>query len=131
MEKKVTVIENNKDGLKVGCDSSLCSGCKSEMFCRGRDTTFEVENPKGFKVEKGDRILVDVPEGKATVSVLLSLGLPLILFLPGYYLGSLIAKSEISMAFTGLSFMGLGFLISALIFRIKKHYFSPTLEDKE
>ena len=131
MEKKVTVIENNKDGLKVGCDSSLCSGCKSEMFCRGRDTTFEVENQKGFKVEKGDRILVDVPEGKATVSVLLSLGLPLILFLPGYYLGSLIAKSEISMAFTGLTFMGLGFLISALIFRIKKHYFSPTLEEKE
>ena len=131
MEKKVTVIENNKDGLKVGCDSSLCSGCKSEMFCRGRDTTFEVENQKGFKVEKGDRILVDVPEGKATVSVLLSLGLPLILFLPGYYLGFLIAKSEISMAFTGLTFMGLGFLISALIFRIKKHYFSPTLEEKE
>ena len=119
MKKSVTVIESSEGRIKVGCDAAVCSGCKSEMFCRGRDTTFEVENPKGFKVEKGDGILVDVPEGKATVSVLLSLGLPLILFLPGYYLGSLIAKSEISMAFTGLSFMGLGFLISALLFRIK------------
>ena len=67
MKKSVTVIESSEGRIKVGCDATVCSGC----------------------------------------------------------------KSEISMAFTGLTFMGLGFLISALIFRIKKHYFSPTLEDKE
>ena len=63
MKKSVTVIERSEGRIKVGCDATVCSGCKSEMFCRGRDTTFEVENPKGFKVEKGDRIIVDVPEG--------------------------------------------------------------------
>ena len=81
MEKKVTVIENNKDGLKVGCDSSLCSGCKSEMFCRNKDSVFTVENPSSIPLNKGDKVTIEIPEGRATLSVILSLALPLLLFL--------------------------------------------------
>ena len=55
MKKSVTVIESGEGRIKVGCDAAVCSGCKSEMFCRGRDNTFEVENPKGIKVEKGEK----------------------------------------------------------------------------
>lgn len=131
MEKKVTVIENNKDGLKVGCDSSLCSGCKSEMFCRNKDSVFTVENPSSIPLNKGDKVTIDIPEGRATLSVILSLALPLLLFLPGYFVGKLFFKSEIAMALMGFCFMAVGFGISAIIFKVKKRYFSPIVLTKE
>ena len=131
MKKSVTVLEDTEGRIKVGCDASLCSGCKSEMFCRGRDTSFEVENPEKIPLKKGDKITVDIPEGRATASVFLSLGLPLSLFIPGYYVGKYFFSSEMMMALSGFAFMGLGFLFSSLVFRVKRHYFSPVLEEKE
>lgn len=131
MEKSVTILENTKEGIKVGCDASACSGCKSEMFCRNKDTTFTVENPLAIPLEKGDKVLIDIPEGRATLSVILSLALPLLLFLPGYFLGRVFFNSEITMALMGFLFMALGFGISAIIFKIKKRYFSPIVTRKE
>ena len=127
MEKKVTVIENNKDGLKVGCDSSLCSGCKSEMFCRNKDSVFTVENPSSIPLDKGDKVTIEIPEGRATLSV----ALPLLLFLPGYFVGGLFSESEIIRALVGFLFMAFGFAISALIFKKKKAYFSPIVKNRE
>ena len=131
MEKKVTVIENNKDGLKVGCDSSLCSGCKSELFCRNKDSVFTVENPSSIPLDKGDKVTIEIPEGRATLSVILSLALPLLLFLPGYFVGGLFSESEIIRALIGFLFMAFGFAISALIFKKKKAYFSPIVKNRE
>ncbi|MGN1164228.1 MAG: SoxR reducing system RseC family protein [Candidatus Ornithospirochaeta sp.] len=131
MKKTVTVLEDTKGRIKVGCDSSLCSGCRSELFCRGRDTTFEVENPEKVPLKKGDKITVDIPEGRAAASVFLSLGLPLALFIPGYYVGKHFFSTEMMMALTGFASMGLGFLFSSVVFKIKRHYFTPTLEGKE
>ena len=131
MEKSVTVVENTKEGIKVGCDSQACSGCKSEMFCRNKDTTFTVENPSSIPLKKGDKVLIDIPEGRATLSVILSLALPLLLFLPGYFIGRVFFNSEIVMALVGFLFMAIGFGISAIIFTLKKRYFSPIVIDKE
>ncbi|MGN1189924.1 MAG: SoxR reducing system RseC family protein [Candidatus Ornithospirochaeta sp.] len=131
MEKTVTVIENSKEGIKVGCDASACSGCKSEMFCRNKDTVFTVENPSSLPLNRGDKVTIDIPEGRATLSVILSLALPLLLFLPGYFVGKAFFKSEISMALMGFCFMAVGFGISAIIFKVKKRYFSPIVLGKE
>ena len=131
MNKTVTVLEKNKEGIKVGCDASACSGCKSEMFCRNKDTSFIVENPIAIPLEKGDRVNIDIPEGRATLSVMLSLALPLLLFLPGYFIGKIFLKSEITMALMGFLFMAVGFCFSALIFHFKKKYFSPVITGKE
>ena len=131
MEKKVTVIENTKEGIKVGCDASACSGCKSEMFCKSKNTFFTVENPSSLPLNKGDKVTIDIPEGRATLSVILSLALPLLLFLPGYFVGKFFFDNEILMALMGFLFMAIGFGISAIIFKIKKRYFSPVVINKE
>ena len=131
MEKTVSVLENTKEGIKVGCDESACSGCHCNMFCRNKDTSFYVENPDSLPLKKGDKVKIDIPEGRATLSVLLSLAFPLLLFLPGYFIGKILFKSEIYMALVGFAFMLLGFLISGVIFHFKKTYFSPVLVEKE
>ena len=131
MEKSVTVLENNKEGIKVGCDAQACSGCKSEMFCRNRDTTFIVENPSSLPLKKGDKVIIDIPEGRATLSVVISLLLPLLLFLPGYFGGKALLRSEIKMALMGFLFMAIGFGIASIVFKVKKKYFSPVVVEKE
>lgn len=131
MKKNVTVISTDNNKIVVGCDSSHCSGCKSEMFCRNKDSSFDVINPKGIKIEKGDIVEINIPEGKATLSVLISLLFPLLLFLPGYFIGKLFLNNEIQMALFGFLFMAIGFLIAAAFFHFKKRTFTPTIEKKE
>ena len=83
------------------------------------------------ELKKGDKVLIDIPEGRATLSVILSLALPLLLSLPGYFIGRVFFNSEIVMALVGFLFMAIGFGISAIIFTLKKRYFSPVVIDKE
>ena len=47
------------------------------------------------------------------------------------FLGRVFFTSEITMALMGFLFMALGFGISAIIFKIKKRYFSPIVTRKE
>ena len=61
----------------------------------------------------------------------LNLALPLLLFLPGYFVGGLFSESEIIRALVGFLFMAFGFAISALIFKKKKAYFSPIVKNRE
>ena len=46
-------------------------------------------------------------------------------------IGKVFFNSEISMALMGFLFMAIGFGISAIIFTLKKRYFSPIVIDKE
>lgn len=130
MNKTVTVLERRDKEVKVGCDTSLCDGCRSKMFCSGRDTTFDVTIPKGTDVREGEKIEIEVPEGRAVLSVLLSLGLPLLLFLPGYYISGLFLTNEIAKALCGFGAMALGFISSFVIFRARKSYFTPFYKGK-
>lgn len=68
---------------------------------------------------------VEIPEKKALFTVFMSLLFPLLMFLPGYFIGRLVSSNEIIDALSGILFIGIGFLISHLFFRGKRREFSP------
>ena len=125
MTQLVSVVSVKNGNVRVGCSSSACSGCHSETFCRKKDSTYEVNNTKGLDVKEGDLVEVEIPEGKAVFSVLMSLLFPLLMFIPGYFVGRSITENEVIMALFGFLFIGLGFLISWLFFRRRKKEYSP------
>ncbi len=130
MKTIVNVISNVNGIIKVGCSSSACSGCHSESFCRNKDTQYEVNNPLELVINKGDTVEVEIPEKKALFTVFMSLLFPLLMFLPGYFLGRKISDNEITSALFGILFIALGFLISYLFFRGRKKEFSPYIVRK-
>ena len=109
-------------------DDKLLGPCE---YTRRTDKTSVIFKLISNMEIKNNQLIIDIPEGRATLSVILSLALPLLLFLPGYFLGRVFFTSEISMALMGFLFMALGFGVSAIIFTLKKRYFSPIVIDKE
>lgn len=125
MTQLVSVVSVKDGVVRVGCSSSACSGCHSETFCRKKDSTYEVNNSGKIDVREGDLVEVEIPEGRAVFSVLMSLLFPLLMFIPGYFIGKALSDSEVVMALSGLLSIGLGFLISYLFFRGKREKYSP------
>ncbi len=130
MKTIVNVISNINGIIKVGCSTSACSGCHSESFCRNKDTQYEVNNPLELVINKGDTVEVEIPEKKALFTVFMSLLFPLLMFLPGYFLGRKISDNEITSALFGILFIALGFLISYLFFKGRRKEFSPYIVRK-
>lgn len=130
MKQKATVIENKGDEIIVGCDKSACEGCHGSMFCTHKDNFFEALNPENIDLKKGDKIELDMPSGKTIKSILLSLGLPLIMFLPGYFVGKLFTSNELLLLLWAIAFMALGFLASGLYFKSRKKEYSPSILSK-
>ena len=60
----------------------------------------------------------------------MSLLFPLLMFLPGYFVGRALTDNEVFMALTGFLFIGLGFLISWLFFRKRRKEYSPYIVKK-
>ena len=124
--KQTVTIEEKKDGrLIAGCDKSMCSSCKGSFFCTSKKASFEVLNPEKIDLSAGDTAEIDMPSSKTLFSVFMSLGLPLLMFLPGYFITTLITESE------GLRFLGamagvaIGFGIAAIYFHAKKKEYMP------
>lgn len=130
MKQTATVIDNKDDKLIVGCDKTACEGCHASFFCTNKDNSFEALNPQKIDVRKGDKVELDMPTGKTIKSILLSLAFPLIMFLPGYFVGKIFTNNELILVLWGLGFIALGFLISYLYFRKKKDEYSPSVSSK-
>lgn len=131
MKQTVNVFENKGSEVLVGCDKSACEGCKSSMFCSKSDNIFEALNPDNVDLKKGDKAVIEMPGGKTVVSILLSLGLPLAMFFPGYFIGRNFSSNEIIMFLFGVLFMGLGFCIAGIYFKCKKKKYTPIVIRKE
>ena len=130
--KQTVTIQENKDGrITAGCDRSLCEGCKASFFCTSRKSSFTVINPQDIPLEKGDHALVDMPPKKTLFTVFMSLGLPLIMFIPGYIVGTLISGNQAVHLIASLAGVALGFMISALFFHRRKDEYSPVVIAKE
>lgn len=125
MKQTVTVIEKKPESYIVGCDKSACQGCHSEMFCKNKNSSFEVQNPDKIEAKKGEEVEIDVPEKKAIISIFLSLGLPLLMFLPGYFLGKRFTGNEVILFVWGVGGIAVGFLFSYFFFKKFKKQFSP------
>ena len=130
--KQTVTIEEKKDGrIIAGCDKSLCEGCKASFFCTSKKASFDVLNPEEIPLEKGDQAVIDMPPRKTLFTVFMSLGLPLIMFIPGYIAGRLISESEGIQLLTSLIGVALGFGISALFFRHNRKKYTPVIVEKK
>ncbi len=132
MKQSVTVINaDDKSKILVGCDKSACEGCKGSMFCTNKENHFTVDNPNEIDVKQGDVVEINLPGKKTVLTVFISLGLPLLLFIPGYFIASLFTSAVGFLFLGGILGIAFGFLIAALFFHIKGSEYTPTLEGKK
>ncbi len=127
MKQTVTIEDKKGNRLIAGCDKSLCESCKGSFFCTSKKASFDVLNPDNIPLEKGDQAVIDMPSGKTLFTVFMSLGLPLLMFLPGYGIGALLSESEGIRLLTSLSGVALGFIISAIFFHIRRRKYTPVI----
>ena len=122
--KQIVTIQDNKNGvIKAGCDRSLCEGCRSSLFCTSKKASFDVLNPDGIKLEKGDQAVIDMPTGKTLFTVFMSFGLPLIMFIPGYIIGSLISDSQGVQLISSNFFAAIGKPVKGLLLSMTRQVF--------
>jgi len=127
MKQNVTVIEEKEDNVIVGCDKTACEGCHCSLFCTNKNSSFEALNPNGLKLKEGETVEIDLPSKKTINAVLLSLGLPLVLFVPGYFIGRIFTSNDLILLLWGVGFMALGFLFSSIFFKKRKKEYSPLI----
>lgn len=130
MKKEVTVLEKENGKIFVGCDRNACEGCKGSVFCQRKDTKIELKDDGSIPVEVGEKVMLDLPGGKTVFSVFMSLGFPLLMFPLFYFIGSFFTKSEVSLFFSGIIGVAIGFAISAIFFHFKKGEYEPRLIGK-
>ena len=130
MKKEVTIQQTDGGRITAGCDRSACEGCKGSFFCTSKKASFEVLNPDGISLSPGDTAEIDMPSSKTLFSVFMSLGLPLLMFLPGYAVAALFTEGE------GLRFLGamagvaVGFGIAAIYFHARRREYMPKVTRK-
>ena len=127
MKKEVRVMKVGENYLTLGCDKTACEGCKCSMFCSAKNTEFKVDKPENSAIAEGDRVTIDMPAKKTVFTSFMSLGLPLILFIPGYFIGMHFFSSEGWALICSLAGVGLGFMISGLYFHFSKKKWAPSV----
>ena len=130
MRKEVTIQQSEKGILLAGCDKNACEGCKGSFFCTSKNTVFEVLNPEDIKLREGDRAEIDMPPSKTLLSIFMSLGLPLLMFLPGYFIAALFSESDGVRFIGAIAGVAAGFGIAALYFRKRKREYMPKVTRK-
>ena len=131
MKQTVTIEEKKGERIIAGCDKSLCDGCKASFFCTSKKASFDVLNPDEIPLEKGDQAIIDMPTRKTLFTIFMSLGFPLIMFIPGYLIGKTISESQGVQLLTSLAGVAVGFIISAVFFRLNKKKYTPVIVEKK
>ena len=127
MRKEVTIQQNEDGTITAGCDRNACEGCKGSFFCTSKKTTFEVLNPENIELKAGDKAEIDMPSSKTLFSVFISLGLPLIMFLLGYFIASLFSESDGIRLIGAIIGVAIGFAIAAVYFHFRKREYIPRI----
>ncbi len=130
MKKEVTVLKKEEGKIYVGCDREACEGCKGSIFCQRKDTKIELKDEGKVKLEEGDKVLLDLPSGKTIFSVFMSLGFPLLMFPLFYFIASFFTSREQILFLISIIGVAIGFLISAIFFKVKKGDYEPRLIKK-
>lgn len=128
MTKDVRILNIEDGKITAGCDTSACEGCKSSLFCRGKNSEFEVFNPDMLEISKGDEVTIDMPPGKTVLASLMSLIFPLACFFLGMLAGFFItAENELIQLLCAVAGLAAGFLISAIYFRFTRIKYTPVI----
>ena len=130
MKKEVTVLEKEDGKIFVGCNRNACEGCKGSIFCQRKDTKIELKDDPSIPLEVGEKVILDLPSGKTIFSVFMSLGFPLLMFPVFYFIASFFTTSEVTLFFSGITGVVVGFIISAVFFHFKKGEYEPKLIGK-
>lgn len=125
MKKKMSVLKVSEDKLTLGCDKNACEGCKANLFCSSKTTVFDVAKPKDFDVKSGEEVTVELESSKTIFTCFMALGFPMLMFIPGYFIGNAIKGTELSAFLGGIIAVAAGFIISGIFFHIKKGKFEP------
>ena len=132
MKKEVTVHKGNEGELLASCDRNACEGCKSSLFCKSKEYSFEVKNPSKIPLEDGDKAIIDMPTGRTILSSFMSLFFPLIcFFFPLFISAAFFTDNEVFQFISALVGLAIGFFISFIFFKIQKKYFEPTILEKK
>ena len=70
-------------------------------------------------------------QSMALFTIFMSLGFPLIMFIPGYLIGKAISESQGVQLLTSLAGVAVGFIISAVFFRLNKKKYTPVIVEKK
>lgn len=130
MEEEVVIFKIDKNKIYVKQSGDTCSMCKSNLFCKNKEREYTVLNKDNLILKEGDNVIVEIKEGRATLSVLITLLFPVLMFFPGYFIGKAITNNELFVALIGLGFVAFGFLLSFLFFHLYNRKFTPTLKRK-
>ncbi len=131
MKKEVKIIDTANGKIIAGCDKTACEGCKSSLFCRGKNSEFEVFNPENIEIKDGDEVIIDLPSGRTILASAMSLIFPLICFFAGMLVTYfIIPGNELAQLAGGIILLAVGFGISALYFRFAKKKFTPSIREK-
>lgn len=132
MKKEVTVYKGSKGELLASCDKNACEGCKSSLFCKSKEYSFEVKNPSNISLNDGDKAIIDMPSGRTILSSFMSLFFPLIcFFVPLFVSAAFFTSNEVYQFLSALIGLAIGFLISCIYFKKRKKYFEPTILEKK
>ena len=131
MTRQVTILEVDEGSIRAGCDRSACEGCKGSLFCRGQNSEFEVANPKAISVDKGDKVVIDMPAGRTILASAMSLVFPLACFLAGMLAAfAYDPDRELVQLACGVAGLAAGFALSSLYFHFTKRKYTPTIDRK-
>ena len=130
--KQIVTIQETKNGkIIAGCDKSQCEGCKGSFFCTSKKSDFQILNPEGIDLKPGDKAEIDLEPKKTLFSVFMSLAFPLLMFLPGYFIGAHFSSSELVRFICSIAGVAAGFLISSIYFRVTKKSYLPVVTEKK
>ncbi len=129
MKQTVTIIDKEEDKIVVACDKRACEHCKGNFFCSGKKAEFEVNNPESVKIDKGDKVQIDIPAGKTIFTSFMSFGLPLILFFVGLIIGFFVWPDNQLLQFGfGALFLVAAFIINSIYFKVYRKKYCPTID---
>ncbi len=127
-ECKVTKIKGGFAYIKLE-RSERCGGCKVCAF--NNADSIEIPAICDVKCEKGDTVVVEMPQKQYVLAPLILFGIPLFLFLIGLIAGSAL-KAEILMVVFAFSFAAIGLIAASLVDKLIRtnRVYMPVIVDR-
>lgn len=138
----IIAIKDNTAIVKVKPVAN-CNGCKTCALLLKNNSSFNEEREieatlKGDEYQVGDKVKLELSEGRGSTAALILYGIPIIAFMTGLLLSSSICEflsipiSDLAQAITAFIFLTISFLIVYFILRrtSSSRHFLMTITEK-